>query len=65
MDSEVTQILIVRWWYLNDCYLKKLNSDIANIKTQIEILEIKATVIKLGTNWTFEKGSLVTMRSLQ
>lgn len=59
MDSEVTQILIVRWWYMNDCYLKKLDSDIANFfkEFQIEILEITAKVIKLGTNWTFEKGA--------
>lgn len=43
---------------MNDCYLKKLDSDIANIfkEFQIEILEITAKVIKLGTNWTFEKG---------
>lgn len=51
---------------MNDGSLKKLNSDIAiSLKTQIEILEIKATVIGLGTNWTFEKGSLVTTKSLQ
>lgn len=50
---------------MNDCHLKKLNSDVMFLKTHIEVLEIKATVIKLGTNWTLEKGSLGTMKSQQ